>query len=81
MAHTLEAMPDVVQQIHPLNAEDWAIFASIWQPFEAKRRVVLTTSGSIERYLYFVVEGVQRAYAIDESDKDVTLIFMYPPSF
>jgi CRP-like cAMP-binding protein len=81
MTNGLEAMHGIVQRIHPLNTTDWAVFAAIWQPFEAKRKVILTTSGEVERYVYFVVEGVQRAYSIDKNDKDVTLVFTYPPSF
>ena len=81
MTNELAAMHGIVEQIYSLNATDWAVFASIWQPFEAKRKVILTASGEVERYVYFVVEGVQRAYSLDKNDKDVTLVFTYPPSF
>jgi CRP-like cAMP-binding protein len=81
MKESLDVMHRVVQQIHPLNATDWAVFADIWQPFEAKRKVILTASGEVERYVYFVLEGVQRAYAVGEDGRDVTLVFTYPPSF
>ena len=81
MTKALEAMHGVVQQIYPLNATEWANFAGIWQPFDAKRKTILTASGEVERYVYFVTEGVQRAYSIDKNDRDVTLVFTYPPSF
>ena len=81
MKEYLDYMRRVVQQIHPLNDADWAVFEAIWQPFEAKRKVILTASGEVERYVYFVIEGVQRAYAVDEDGRDVTLVFTYPPSF
>lgn len=58
MTHALEAMHGFVQQIYPLNATEWANFASIWQPFDAKRKAILTASGEVECYVYFVVEGV-----------------------
>jgi CRP-like cAMP-binding protein len=67
----LPALPDDV----------WADFALIWQPFEAKRKVLLTAEGQVERHLYFVLEGVQRAYAVAADGREATLVFMYPPSF
>jgi CRP-like cAMP-binding protein len=76
-----EAMHQFIEQIYPLNATDWAAFSAIWQPFEAKRKVVLTASGEVERYVYFVLEGVQRAYSVSEDGREVTLVFTYAPSF
>ena len=81
MPEYLDTMHQFVQQIYPLNAADWAAFSAIWQPFDAKRKVVLTASGEVERYVYFVLEGVQRAYSVSEDGREVTLIFTYPPSF
>ena len=81
MKEYLDSMRRVVQQIYPLNDADWAVFEAIWRPFEAKRKVILTASGEVERYVYFVIEGVQRAYAVGEDGRDVTLVFTYPPSF
>jgi len=42
---------------------------------------VLTAAGETERYLYFVIDGVQRSYFVDESGKEATIVFTYPPSF
>jgi CRP-like cAMP-binding protein len=81
MKEALDSMHRVVQQIYPLNAPDWAVFADIWQPFDAKRKVILTASDEVERYVYFVLDGVQRAYAVGNDGRDVTLVFSYPPSF
>lgn len=68
-------------QIHPLEAPALEAFSRIWQPFSAKRKSLLTLAGETEKHLYFVVEGIQRAYATDDEGRDATLIFMYPPSF
>ena len=35
-----------------------------------KRKTILTVAGETERYLYFVVEGVQRAFYLGEKNKD-----------
>ena len=71
----------VTSAIHPLNKEEWDSFSSIWQPLECKRKIVLTSIGETEKYLYFVVDGIQRVYYTDDKDREATLVFMYPPSF
>jgi len=70
-----------VRQILPLEGEAWDDFAGIWSPFEAKRKVILTAEGDVEKYVYFVLEGVQRAYAVSDDGRESTLVFTYPYSF
>lgn len=77
----LDQLKQLVQTIYPLTEEDLDEFASVWQPFSAKRKVLLTLSGQTEHYLYFVVEGVQRVYYLDQQDREATVVFSYPPSF
>jgi CRP-like cAMP-binding protein len=48
---------------------------------EYKRKTVLTAAGETERYLYFVTEGVQRAFYIGSDHPEATIVFTYPPSF
>lgn len=67
--------------IHPLSEEVWQEYESIWQPFSAKRKELLTAAGDTERHLYFVLEGIQRAWYVNEHGKEATIVFMYPPSF
>ncbi|WP_031527674.1 Crp/Fnr family transcriptional regulator [Dyadobacter crusticola] len=71
----------VVDAIHPLSESDWAAFSAIWQPFSAKRKVLLTSAGDNENFLYFVLSGVQRVYYLDEQGRESTLVFSYSPSF
>ena len=61
--------------------KEWEAFASIWQPCNCKRKTVLTAAGETERYLYFVLDGVQRSFYVEESGKEATIVFTYPPSF
>ncbi len=42
---------------------------------------MLTAAGEKERYLYFVLEGVQRAFYLGDDNKEATIVFTYPPSF
>lgn len=81
MHEYLEQLKALLNASGQLNDDDWACFADIWQPFSAKRKVTLTAPGETERYLYFVLEGVQRVYYFDSEGREATLVFMYPPSF
>jgi CRP-like cAMP-binding protein len=80
-AAALDQLHRFIQAIHPLAAQEWEDFAAIWQPFSAKRKTVLTTVGETEKYLYFVLEGIQRGFYIHETDKEATFVFFYPFGF
>lgn len=71
----------IITAVHTLTDEEMHAFISIWQPFEAKRKTVLTAAGETERYLYFVAEGVQRAYYLGEDNREATIVFSYPYSY
>lgn len=77
----LAQLRQLIEAIHPLNERDWMAFAALWQPFRAGRKEILTAAGAQEKYLYFVLEGVQRVYYFDEAGREATLVFTYPPSF
>lgn len=82
MESALQKLRDTVLKVHALQENEWNDFASAWQPFVAKRKTILTAAGEVEKYLYFVTEGVQRAFYLKEqNDKDATLVFSYAGSF
>lgn len=81
MTTALAHLQTTVRQILPLDGAAWDDFAGIWSPFEAKRKVILTSEGDTEKYVYFVLEGVQRAYAVGDDGRESTLVFTYPYSF
>ena len=64
-----------------LPEADKLAFLSIWQPYESKRKEILSRAGEKEKYLYFVVDGVQRIYYFDEQGREATILFTYTPSF
>jgi CRP-like cAMP-binding protein len=70
-----------VTAIHPLKEEEWTVFEQIWQPYTCKRKTLLTKAGEGERYLYFVLDGVQRGYGVTSEGEEATIIFTYPYSF
>ncbi|RYZ21410.1 MAG: Crp/Fnr family transcriptional regulator [Chitinophagaceae bacterium] len=77
----LDLLRFFVDNIQPLPDADWDAFSAIWQPFSCKRKTLLTTAGDTERYLYFVIDGVQRSYFLNAQEKETTIVFTYPPSF
>ncbi len=70
-----------VSKLHSLQDDEWQDFSRIWQTVSYKRKTVLTTAGEVERHLYFVVEGVQRAFYIGDKHPECTIVFTYPFSF
>lgn len=80
-ALALEKLRQLAVGIHPLPEADWQALAADWRPFSCGRKELLTRPGEPERFLYFVYEGVQRVYHLDEQTREATIVFMYPPSF
>jgi CRP-like cAMP-binding protein len=77
----LNALEDFLSGIYPLHNEEMAALLAVWQPYSCKRKTLLTKAGETERYLYFVLEGVQRAFYSGDDGHEATIVFTYPPSF
>lgn len=80
MESELAKLKEYVNAISPFDQKEFDLFASLFRPFVAKRKEILTKAGSPERHLYFVTSGVQRVFYQD-SDREATLVFTYAPSF
>jgi CRP-like cAMP-binding protein len=78
---SIQKLKNFTMAIHPLPAEVWDDFEKIWQPLEVKRKTLLTAAGDTERHLYFVLEGVQRAWYVHHDGREATVVFTYPVSF
>lgn len=75
----LRALLDPDRRLSPAA---WAAFTTPWQPLIVKRKTILTAVGETERYLYFILEGVQRAFFLGPDDRrEATIMFAYAPSF
>lgn len=81
MSEAFEKLEVLASAVHPLPAELMQQFLSIWQPFEAGRKELITVAGETEKYLYFVYKGVQRVYYMGEDGREATLVFTYATSF
>ena len=77
----IEELQKFTGAICPLKENEWQSFAEIWQAFDCKRKTVLTAAGETERHLYFVLDGLQRAFYVGEDQKESTIVFTYPYSF
>ncbi|MFT3827014.1 MAG: Crp/Fnr family transcriptional regulator [Chitinophagaceae bacterium] len=77
----MEKLQQFVNAVHPLSDNEWQDLAAIWQPVSYKRKTILTAAGETERYLYFVLEGVQRAFYVEAEQPEATIVFTYPYSF
>jgi CRP-like cAMP-binding protein len=77
----LQQLHNFTNALHPLQPEVWEAFSAIWQPFEAKRKTLITAAGETEKHLYFVTAGVQRAFYLGDDGKEATIVFTYPYSF
>ncbi|MDR8392640.1 cyclic nucleotide-binding domain-containing protein [Aliifodinibius sp. S!AR15-10] len=75
-----KSLQEFLQQIHTVENEILEEYASQWDEYTEPRKTLVTEAGKTERYLYFVVEGIQRSYYINEG-KEHVIAFTYPPSF
>lgn len=77
----IEQLRGFILAVHELKDTEWEVFSAIWKPFECKRKRVLTAAGETEKYLYFVLEGLQRAFYVGDDQEEATIVFTYPSSF
>jgi len=71
-----------INSVYPLQEAEMEKLLEVWQPFSCKRKTILTAAGETERHLYFVIEGIQRAFYMGSQDRqEATIVFTYPPSF
>lgn len=77
----MQALRSAIEAVLPLPGEEWEALAACWRPVSHKRKTVLTAAGETERYVYFVLEGVQRAFCVAENQREATLVFSYTGSF
>jgi CRP-like cAMP-binding protein len=81
MIEGLDQLKRTVDAISVLPEEDWIAFSKQWKAVGEKRKQTITVAGSQENYLYFVLDGVQRVFYLDDEGREATVIFTYAPSF
>jgi len=76
----LQQLYEHIKNISPIEDEIWEAMSDYWHEFTLGRKQVITRIDEVEKYLYFVVDGVQRAF-IERDGKEATLVFSYTGSF
>lgn len=75
-----ESLRQLSFALAPMEEDAWEAFVQPWTEVSFKRKQLITRTGETEKYLYFVLDGVQRAFYAGK-DKEPTLVFTYAPSF
>jgi CRP-like cAMP-binding protein len=81
MPDSLHQLKTLIDAIYPIGNKDWEEFSLIWKKHSAKRKETLTAVGETEKYLYFIIDGIQRVYYFDDQQREATIVFTYSPSF
>lgn len=55
-------------------------YLSHWSEYSVPKKTIITESGKTERFIYFVKEGIQKSYYLNEG-KEHIMFFAYKPSF
>ncbi len=73
-------MKPFLKQIHPVKEDVLDEYTSCWAEYELPKKTIMTAEGDTERFMYFVLEGIQKSYYLHD-DKEHVIAFTYPPSF
>jgi CRP-like cAMP-binding protein len=69
-----------LSNIYKINDEILNEYISHWTEYSVPKKTIMTESGRVERYLYFVEEGIQKSYSLNEGKLHI-MFFAYGPSF
>jgi len=74
------SLSEYLLQIHKIDPTILEAYVSAWTPFNCPKKTIITDEGQTQRYMYFVLEGIQKSYYINDG-KEHIIAFTYPPSF
>lgn len=80
MDKAIDILKSYFQADDLLDKEELNRFTDSWSLFTVKRKQLITSQEEREKYLYLVLDGVQRIYHRGVDSKETTLIFTYPHS-
>lgn len=80
MADHVAILRKLVDSFGEVSDVAFEAFAAPWTEVRFRRKEIITRQGETEKYLYLVLDGVQRACRT-HNDKEVTLVFSYNGSF
>jgi len=73
-------MKAFLSDIYPVEDEILEVYLAHWTEYTLPRKTIMTAPGEQERYWYYVLEGVQKSYYLNDGKQHV-IAFTYPPSF
>ncbi len=76
----LDHLKESVFKLTEMSFSDWEDFGSRWTAFELKKNDFLIKEGQIEKYFYFIHEGVLRAFFLREG-VEANIGFSYDGEF
>lgn len=73
-------MKEFLSKIHSVSDEVLHEYISHWREYTIPKRTIMTAPGETERYMYFVLDGLQKSYYLNEGKQHI-IAFTYSPSF
>ena len=75
-----EPLKKYLNNIHPVPDRLMNDFLDLWNVINADKKEIITNINSVDRYLYFILKGVQKAYYLTEGDEYI-IAFSHPYAF
>ena len=69
-----------LQSIHPVEDAILEAYLNDWEEVQFSKKQLITQAGQVQRNMYFVLEGIQKSYYLNDG-KEYVMAFTYPPSF
>ena len=79
-ANQIELLKEKLFPNLDVEENEFERFCSHWNKVEFKKGEFITQKGEVEKYVYFVVEGVQKLFFIDQKGKEHVLGFSFDNS-
>lgn len=73
-------MKEFLSKIHAVEDTILEEYLSFWTEYSVPKKTTMTYEGDTERFMYFVLEGIQKSYYIKDV-KEHIIAFTYAPSF
>ena len=70
----------MLRKIHPVEDAILDQYISHWDRCVFPKKTIITSEGNTEKYLYFIQEGIQKSYYLNDG-KEHIIAFAYAPSF
>lgn len=72
---------EYLKSINPsIDDEVLKTYIDCWTPKRYPKKTILTEEGNTQKDLYFILEGIQKSYFLNDG-KEHIIAFTYPPSF